>query len=236
MSQHDDLQPDLQPVIDQLARTAPRRPRSSSMRSSSGSERSVATPARRRTRREHTHEVTPGHLDMLVLGMLLSTTGAGLAVTGLAQTTRASRSTATRRRQHAHGRRRRPRRAGHRQRQRRRAREQRRRQPSPSSSRAARPAGRGGRQQQHAPVHRLRRDPGPARRHRAAERGPRAPASHRRRALSAALHEASGEAGSGPPLVVNSPGSPAARRPHGAARRSWSRMPRASSGSAARAG
>ena len=35
-----------------------------------------------------------------------------------------------------------------------------------------------------APVHRLRGHPGPARRHRAAERGPRAAPSHRRRALA----------------------------------------------------
>ena len=165
------------------ARIALRRPRSSWMRQAAGP--SARSQARTEADKEEAQLMKSRLviLTMLVLGMLLSTTGAGLAVTGLSG----------------------------RQRERRPVRDA---DPTPTGGggvlgdqdtgsgtapepsngggtrrrgrqHAARPSGRGGRQQQQAPVHRLRGDPGPARRHRAAERGPRAPPPHRRRALSA---------------------------------------------------
>src|SRR3954452_12703203 len=83
MSQYDDLQPDLQPVIDQLRAN---RPEATALELDAVKQRvpaRVANPARRRTRGNQLMKSRLVILTMLVLGMLLSTTGAGLAVTGL---------------------------------------------------------------------------------------------------------------------------------------------------------
>jgi hypothetical protein len=83
MSNHDDLQPDLQPVIDQLRAN---RPEATALELDAIKQRVRAragNPARRRTRRSELMKSRLVVLTMLVLGMLLSTTGAGLAVSGL---------------------------------------------------------------------------------------------------------------------------------------------------------
>jgi hypothetical protein len=83
MSQYDDLQPDLQPVIDQLRAN---RPEATALELDAVKQRvqaRVTNPARRRTRGNSLMKSRLVILTMLVLGMLLSTTGAGLAVTGL---------------------------------------------------------------------------------------------------------------------------------------------------------
>jgi hypothetical protein len=80
MSNYDDLQPDLQPVIDQLRAN---RPEASALELDAVKQRvltRVANPARRRTRRTQLMKSRLVVLTMLVLGMLLSTTGAGLAI------------------------------------------------------------------------------------------------------------------------------------------------------------
>ena len=86
MSNYDDLQPDLQPVIDQLRAN---RPEATALELDAIKQRVRARssqPARRRTtRRAQLMKSRLVILSMLVLGMLLSTTGAGLAVTGLSQ-------------------------------------------------------------------------------------------------------------------------------------------------------
>ena len=82
MSNHDDLQPDLQPVIDQLRAN---RPEATALELDAVKQRvraRVSAPARRRTRRSELMKSRLVVLTMLVLGMLLSTTGAGLAVSG----------------------------------------------------------------------------------------------------------------------------------------------------------
>jgi hypothetical protein len=83
MSQYDDLQPDLQPVIDQLRA---HRPEATALELDAIKQQvraRVSQPARRRTRGNQLMKSRLVILTMLVLGMLLSTTGAGLAVTGL---------------------------------------------------------------------------------------------------------------------------------------------------------
>jgi hypothetical protein len=83
MGNYDDLQPDLQPVIDQLRA---HRPEATALELDAVKQRvraRVAAPARRRTRRSELMKSRLVVLTMLVLGMLLSTTGAGLAVSGL---------------------------------------------------------------------------------------------------------------------------------------------------------
>jgi hypothetical protein len=83
MSNHDDLQPDLQPVIDQLRA---HRPEATALELDAVKQRvraRVAVPARRRTRRAELMKSRLVVLTMLVLGMLLSTAGAGLAVSGI---------------------------------------------------------------------------------------------------------------------------------------------------------
>jgi hypothetical protein len=83
MSQHDDLQPDLQPVIDMLKA---HRPEATALELDAVKQQvraRVANPARRRTRGNQLMKSRLVILTMLVLGMLLSTTGAGLAVSGL---------------------------------------------------------------------------------------------------------------------------------------------------------
>ncbi len=83
MSNHDDLHPDLQPVIDQLRAN---RPEATALELDAVKQRvraRVAGPARRRTRRSELMKSRLVVLTMLVLGMLLSTTGAGLAVSGI---------------------------------------------------------------------------------------------------------------------------------------------------------
>jgi hypothetical protein len=83
MSQNDDLQPDLQPVIDQLRA---HRPEATALELDALKQQvrmRVANPARRRTRGNQLMKSRLVILTMLVLGMLLSTTGAGLAVSGL---------------------------------------------------------------------------------------------------------------------------------------------------------
>ena len=83
MSHNDDLQPDLQPVIDQLRAN---RPEATALELDAVKQQvraRVAHPARRRTRRSELMKSRLVVLTMLVLGMLLSTTGAGLAVSGL---------------------------------------------------------------------------------------------------------------------------------------------------------
>jgi hypothetical protein len=84
MSNYDDLQPDLQPVIDQLRAN---RPEATALELDAIKQRVRARssqPARRRTtRRAQLMKSRLVILSMLVFGMLLSTAGAGLAVTGL---------------------------------------------------------------------------------------------------------------------------------------------------------
>ncbi len=83
MSNHDDLQPELQPVIDQLRAN---RPEATALELDAMKQlvrARVSAPARRRTRRSELMKSRLVVLTMLVLGMLLSTTGAGLAVSGL---------------------------------------------------------------------------------------------------------------------------------------------------------
>jgi hypothetical protein len=83
MSNHDDLQPDLQPVIDELRA---HRPEATALELDAIKQRvrtRVSKPARRRTRRAELMKSRLVILTTLVLGMLLSTTGAGLAITGL---------------------------------------------------------------------------------------------------------------------------------------------------------
>ncbi len=83
MSNHDDLQPDLQPVIDQLRAN---RPEATALELDAIKQRVRARssqPARRRTRRAQLMKSRLVILSMLVFGMLLSTAGAGLAVSGL---------------------------------------------------------------------------------------------------------------------------------------------------------
>ena len=82
MSQYDDLQPDLQPVIDQLRAN---RPEATALELDAIKQRVRARssePARRRTRRAQLMKSRMVILSMLVFGMLLSTAGAGLAVSG----------------------------------------------------------------------------------------------------------------------------------------------------------
>jgi hypothetical protein len=83
MSPYDDLQPDLQPVIDQLRAN---RPEATALELDAIKQRVRARssqPARRRTRRAQLMKSRMVILTMLVFGMLLSTAGAGLAVSGL---------------------------------------------------------------------------------------------------------------------------------------------------------
>ena len=84
MNNNDDLQPDLQPVIDQLRAN---RPEATALELDAIKQRVRARssqPARRRTtRRAQLMKSRIVILSMLVLGMLLSTAGAGLAVSGL---------------------------------------------------------------------------------------------------------------------------------------------------------
>jgi hypothetical protein len=83
MSNYDDLQPDLQPVIDQLRAN---RPEATALELDAIKQRVRARssqPARRRTRRAQLMKSRMVILSMLVFGMLLSTAGAGLAVSGL---------------------------------------------------------------------------------------------------------------------------------------------------------
>jgi hypothetical protein len=85
MSNYDDLQPDLQPVIDQLRAN---RPEATALELDAIKQRvrtRSSQPARRRTtRRAQLMKSRLVILSMLVLGMLLSTAGAGLAVSGVA--------------------------------------------------------------------------------------------------------------------------------------------------------
>ena len=90
MSNHDDLQPDLQPVIDQLRA---HRPEATALELDGIKQRvraRAAHPARRRTRRAQLMKSRLVILSMLVFGMLLSTAGAGLAVSGLSDEDNAS--------------------------------------------------------------------------------------------------------------------------------------------------
>jgi hypothetical protein len=90
MSNHDDLQPDLQSVIDMLEA---HRPEATPLELDAVKQRvraRVARPARRRTRRAQLMKSRLVILTMLVLGMMLSTAGAGLAITGLAGNDNAS--------------------------------------------------------------------------------------------------------------------------------------------------
>jgi hypothetical protein len=83
MSNYDDLHADLQPVIDQLRA---HRPEATALELDAVKQQvrqRVAKPARRRTRGNQLMKSRLVVLTMLVLGMLLSTTGAGLAVSGL---------------------------------------------------------------------------------------------------------------------------------------------------------
>src|SRR3954468_24148530 len=83
MSHHDDLHEDLHSVIDQLRA---HRPEATALELDAVKQQvraRVATPARRRTRRTQLMKSRLVILTMLVLGMLLSTTGAGLAVSGI---------------------------------------------------------------------------------------------------------------------------------------------------------
>jgi hypothetical protein len=83
MSNYDDLQPDLQPVIDQLRA---HRQEATPLELDAVKQQvraRVAKPARRRTRGNQLMKSRVVVLTMLVLGMVLSTAGAGLAVSGL---------------------------------------------------------------------------------------------------------------------------------------------------------
>src|SRR3954454_119737 len=83
MSQYDDLQPDLQPVIDQLRANRPEAPALERNAVKQRVRARVTHPARRRTRWNQLMKSRLVILTTLVLGMLLSTAGAGLAVSGL---------------------------------------------------------------------------------------------------------------------------------------------------------
>jgi hypothetical protein len=90
MSNYDDLQPDLQPVIDQLRAN---RPEATALELDAIKQRvraRTSQPARRRTRRAQLMKSRMVILSMLVLGMLLSTAGAGLAVSGFSDQNDAS--------------------------------------------------------------------------------------------------------------------------------------------------
>src|SRR5215210_1418172 len=92
MSNHDDLQPDLQPVIDQLRAN---RPEATALELDAIKQRvraRTSNPARRRTRRAQLMKSRLVILSMLVFGMLLSTAGAGLAVSGIAGSNDAAKS------------------------------------------------------------------------------------------------------------------------------------------------
>ena len=92
MSNNDDLQRDLQPVIDQLRAN---RPEATALELDAIKQRVRARssqPARRRTRRAQLMKSRLVILSMLVLGMLLSTAGAGLAISGVAAQDNASRA------------------------------------------------------------------------------------------------------------------------------------------------
>src|SRR5215210_7951091 len=92
MSNYDDLQPDLQPVIDQLRAN---RPEATALELDAIKQRVRARssqPARRRTRRAQLMKSRLVILSMLVFGMLLSTAGAGLAVSGIAGSNDAAKS------------------------------------------------------------------------------------------------------------------------------------------------
>jgi hypothetical protein len=83
MSHHDDLHQDLQPVIDLLSA---HRPEATALELDAVKQQvraRVAAPARRRTRRNQVMKSRLVILTTLVLGILLSTAGAGLAVSGL---------------------------------------------------------------------------------------------------------------------------------------------------------
>src|SRR4051794_19841197 len=83
MSKHDDLPPDLQPVIHQLRA---HRPEATALELDAVKQRvmaRVSRPAGRRTRRAQLMKSRLVILTTLVLGMLMSTAGAGLAVSGL---------------------------------------------------------------------------------------------------------------------------------------------------------
>jgi hypothetical protein len=85
MHENEDLLPDLQPVIDRLRAN---RPQATALELDSIGQRvqaRVANPARRRTRRTSLMKSRLIILSMLVLGMLLSTAGAGLAVSGFSK-------------------------------------------------------------------------------------------------------------------------------------------------------
>jgi hypothetical protein len=93
MSNHEDLQPDLQPVVAQLRAN---RPEATALELDAIKQRvraRVAQPARRRTRRAQLMKSRLVILATLVMGMLLSTAGAGLAVSGLAGNNDASVAT-----------------------------------------------------------------------------------------------------------------------------------------------
>ena len=82
MSNYDDLQPDLQPVIDQLRAN---RPEATALELDAIKQRVRARssqPARRRTRRAQLMKSRIVILTMLVVGMLMSTAWAGLAIVG----------------------------------------------------------------------------------------------------------------------------------------------------------
>ena len=83
MSNHEDLQPDLQPVVAQLRA---HRPEATALELDAIKQRvrtRVSQPARRRTRRAQLMKSRLVILTTLVLGMLLSTAGAGLAISSL---------------------------------------------------------------------------------------------------------------------------------------------------------
>jgi len=83
MSNNEDLQPDLQPVVAQLRA---HRPEATALELDAIKQQirmRVSKPARRRTRRTQLMKSRFVVLTTLVLGMLFSTAGAGLAVTGL---------------------------------------------------------------------------------------------------------------------------------------------------------
>jgi hypothetical protein len=85
MHENEDLQPDLQPLIDRLRAN---RPTATALELDAIVQRvqaRVAKPARRRTRRTSLMKSRIAILSMLVLGMLLSTAGAGLAVSGFSE-------------------------------------------------------------------------------------------------------------------------------------------------------
>lgn len=84
MSNNEDLQPDLQPVVAQLRA---HRPEATALELDAIKQRvrtRVSQPARRRTRRTELMKSRLVILTAMVLGIGMSTTGAGLAVSGLA--------------------------------------------------------------------------------------------------------------------------------------------------------